>query len=160
MNRRTVLLAAAVIFACGAVTGALALRTAQDCARTTDVSKKHVSPIDARFDALKQMQSELDLTPDQTNRIDAILESSRKRMRQIWETTCQPPLREEMKQVHARIQAELNPVQKAKYDQLLKRSKSFKEHHGSRSPEPTHLPDNRGDRDNATPDIPKTQDVP
>jgi hypothetical protein len=123
VKRWTVILAAALIFTSGIITGALAFRAAQVCQGPPERRTHSLSPIEARFATLRRMQAELNLTPEQTNRIDAILQDGCKRLRQIWESTCQPEVREEMKRVHARIQAELNEEQRIRYEQLVKRTK-------------------------------------
>lgn len=124
MKRWKVILAAALIFATGVVTGAFAFWAAQE--RFAPEDRRQESFIDLRFDALKRMKAELDLSPEQTERIDAILHEGRKRMKQVWETTCQPEVRQEMKRVRDCIYAELNDAQRAKYDELLRRSKERK----------------------------------
>lgn len=124
MKRWKVILAASLIYATGVITGGLAWRAA-NLSHASDRPRNATPPpfVEARFDAIKQLRTELDLTPAQADRIDAILESGHKQMRQVWETSCQPKVREQMKKVHEMIRAELTPAQCAKYDVLLKKAK-------------------------------------
>lgn len=128
MNRWKAILAAALIFATGAVTGALLQRAAQARAQAARDAGMAPQMMDGRFDLVRKLQRDLDLTPDQSQRIEAILQDGRKRTRQVWET-CEPQMKEEMKRVRERIQAELTPGQKTRFLESLKRSK---DRHGPR----------------------------
>ncbi len=123
MKRWKVILAAVLIFVSGVVTGALGWRAVISRSPSAHARPMPPSILDAKFDALRHMQDALDLSPTQTERIDAILQSGRKRMRQVWETSCQPQIREEMHRVHEQICAELNSDQRARYEELVKRAR-------------------------------------
>jgi hypothetical protein len=77
---------------------------------------------------LQRLQRDLALSPEQSARIDVILQEGRKRTRQLWEQVS-PQMREETRLVRESIQAELTPEQRVKYDESLKRRRSW----GSRS---------------------------
>ena len=128
MKRWKVILATALIFATGVATGAFVGRVAARATRSPRAAGMPFSPVDNRFDPVWRMREELKLTPPQSARIEAILAEGRERSRKIWDTV-QPQLREEMKQVRERIQAELNDEQRAKFAELTKRSR---EKRGSR----------------------------
>jgi hypothetical protein len=113
------ILAAALIFASGFVTGALAFRA---------IVRPHAkgpppTPMDLRYEALQKMKADLQLSPVQADRIEAIIQEGRKRLHLVWETTCQPRVREEMKKIHERIHSELTPEQCSRYDDLYRRAK-------------------------------------
>ena len=120
MKRWTVILAAVLIFASGVVTGALGFRVAAERqhAREPDEPGGPPSPADKRFDALRTMQDDLGLTPEQARRIDQILQEGRERMHAVWESTCQPRIREEMDKVHQRILEELEPGQRVRFEEV------------------------------------------
>lgn len=125
MNRWKPILAAALIFASGMVTAVFAYRLSPKSWRPP--TEGSLSPwfIDSRFDVLRKMQRELNLSTDQSTRIDAIIQEGRSRTKEIWDA-CQPQFREEMKLVRERIQAELSPEQRTKFDELVKRSRERK----------------------------------
>ncbi|MBX3746341.1 MAG: hypothetical protein KF833_13630 [Verrucomicrobiae bacterium] len=138
MKHWKVLLAAALIFASGVITGSFAFRSAP----TPPPRTLPRPPTDARFDALRQMQEELNLSPLQAERIDAILKDGHQRMRQFWES-CQPQVRDEMHRVRQLIEAELDESQRLQYDALLKRSKPHRgpPHAGGDAPPYRRRPD-------------------
>ncbi len=130
MNRWKAILAAALIFTSGMVTAVCVYRLAPKSWRSPGESHLAPGPIDGKFEVLRKMQRELNLSPQQAARVDAILRDGRSRTKQIWDG-CQPQFREEMKQVRERIQAELSAEQRAKFDELLKLSR---ERRGSKGP--------------------------
>jgi Spy/CpxP family protein refolding chaperone len=123
VNRWKAILAAALIFATGVGTGVLTHRAATQAANPPARDPRTPPPgFDGRPDFLSRLKRDLSLSDEQAARIDTILQEGRKRNRQIWETI-QPKLREEMKQARERIHAELNPEQRTKYDEIMKRSR-------------------------------------
>lgn len=130
MNRWKPILAAALIFTSGMVTAVCVYRLAPKSWRSANEPHFAPGPIDGKFEVLRKMQRDLNLSPAQAARVDAILRDGRSRTKQIWDG-CQPQFREEMKQVRERIQAELSPEQRTKFDELLKLSR---ERRGSKGP--------------------------
>ncbi len=123
MNRWKAILAATIIFVTGAGTGALVYRAANRASQETAREGRSPSAaMDGRFDFLGRLKRDLDLTEEQSKRIDVILQEGRKRNRLLWDSV-QPQMREEMKLVRERIKAELNPEQQAKFDEMNKRSR-------------------------------------
>lgn len=137
MIRWKVILAAAVIFATGVVTGMVGFQAFQPKLSPPTPTEDQAPPPfrDPRSDMLQRLQRDLELSPDQSARIDVILQEGRKRTRQLWEQVS-PQMREETRLVRESIQAELTPEQRVKYDESLKRRRSW----GSR-------PDGDGPRD-------------
>lgn len=72
------------------------------------------------------MQRRLYLTPDQRQKIEAILRDSNARMKQLWDSIA-PQAREEQRRVNDLIRAELREDQRQKFEEMLKSRK------GSRS---------------------------
>lgn len=130
MIRWKVILAAAVIFASGVVTGWVGFNALQPQLSPPTTSEDQGPPPfrDPRSDMLQRLQRDLELTPEQSARIDVILQEGRKRTRQLWEQVS-PQMREETRLVRESIQAELTPEQRVQYDEILKRRRSW----GSRS---------------------------
>ena len=121
MKRWKVIATVLLIFASGAVTGALALRTATNRA-AAERDPFPPSLMDMRFGALETMQRELQLDEAQTRRIEGILQEGRRRTREVWES-CQPQFRAEFKRVRELISAELSPEQQARFEDLLKKAR-------------------------------------
>jgi hypothetical protein len=132
VKRWKILLATVLIFASGVATGALGLRAVHRGGPTSRRPEMPPSLFEARFDVLKRMQQELTLSPEQSARIEAILQEGRKRTRQIWDGV-QPQVRDEMKRVREQIQAELNPEQRTRYQEIFRKSR---DRHGPRSEGP------------------------
>ncbi len=131
MKHWQVILAAALIFATGAATGALGYRTYRNATQPGQRTREPGGPppmMDRRFDFLGRLKRDLELSEDQANRIDLILQEGSKRTRQLWDTV-QPQMHEEMKRVTERIKAELNPEQRTRFEE---QSKKFRERRGPR----------------------------
>lgn len=122
MNRWKVILAVALIFTTGVATGVFSFRALVRSSPPTRDATLPPSVFDSRFDFLAKLKNDLALDESQSRKIDAILQEGRKRMHDLWKAA-EPPLREEMKSVRERIQAELTPAQHEKFDELMKRSR-------------------------------------
>ncbi len=119
MNSWKVILATMVIFATGVVTGGLLVYH-------VDVRAPHVKRPGAtaarppaapsagvmRVEFLRRAQKELDLTPEQRERIDKIIKDSQERTRKIMEPVLQHT-RQEFIEV-------LTPEQRAKFEEMVK----------------------------------------
>lgn len=122
MKTWRVILAALVLYVTGAVTGGLVAW--QMRLPTSGVTAKPVEKPPSpwwiqRPDFLERMKRDLNLTDDQSQRIDAIIRKSRQRTDLLWEAL-REPLAEEMTQVKNGIRATLTADQQAKFDELLK----------------------------------------
>ncbi|MBL9127958.1 MAG: hypothetical protein JNL97_09945 [Verrucomicrobiales bacterium] len=129
MKHWKAILAATLIFVTGAATGALAFRAASKAEQRPREPGGPPPMMDRRFDFLGRLKKDLDLTEEQTTKIDVVLQEGSKRTRQLWETV-QPQMHEEMKRVTDRIKAELTPEQRTRFDE---QSKKFRERRGPRS---------------------------
>ncbi len=121
------ILAALVIFAAGVVTGGLTLDLKQPPSNHSgdpqpDSVRKPYLP--GRWDAQirsisKRMQEQLVLTPEQRERIAAIVGETQIRMKTLSEEVASRT-REEMRQMRERIRAELTPEQRKKFEEIFK----------------------------------------
>jgi Spy/CpxP family protein refolding chaperone len=112
-----VILAAVVIFGAGIVTGALTkhLQSSQSPAEAKHrpghaFSSDHQDQ--KRIQFLARMDQELDLSPEQRQRIEEILQESQERMASL--------PREEFRRVRQEIKAELTPEQLAYFEEHFK----------------------------------------
>jgi len=141
-----VIFATLVIFAAGFATGFLLTRdTGTQQNATTKIVEQRVSPPDPiivqeRF--LRRMKQELNLSPEQTNRLDKIFAGSRERMRILMDLI-EPEWRGELRDVREKIIAELNPEQRKKFDEMLKHPYGDMRRRGDRrTNSPPHGPTN------------------
>ncbi len=129
MNYWKVILATMVIFGTGVVTGGLLVRhtqvmrpprSAHSSAGTNQTHTAAVSyPGGLRGEFLRRAQRELNLTPEQREKIDHILKESQERTRKIMEPVT-PSLKEELARAKAEFNAVLTPEQQAQFAELLK----------------------------------------
>jgi Spy/CpxP family protein refolding chaperone len=119
-----VIVATLVIFGAGLVTGALVVNLTQRSMRPVGPPRSFASPIQGRFQGAEQrdeylhrMQVQLNLSPDQRQRIEAILRESQQRSRALWESI-EPRMREEVKKTRDRIREHLTPEQRQKFEEM------------------------------------------
>jgi Spy/CpxP family protein refolding chaperone len=126
VNTWKAIFAAIVIFGAGIVAGgALVSRLhsnwlapahpASDPASTAQVP----SPGGMRLEFLRRAQRDLDLTPEQRERIDKILKDSQERTRKLMEPIA-PEFHAESKRAREEFRAVLTPQQQERFDQLVK----------------------------------------
>ena len=131
MNSWKVILATMVIFGAGVITGGLVVhhavgpqraRQARVLGGGTNATPQTVTPAQMqRMEFLIRANLELDLTPDQRERIEKILREGQEKSRKIWEAV-QPDMRKELQLVRERIKAELSPEQRRRFEELMKKS--------------------------------------
>jgi Spy/CpxP family protein refolding chaperone len=121
-----VILATAVIFSSGWVVGAFVVKKEARAARlghslqrggstNAPLSFWHIQ----QREFIRRMDKELNLTPQQRERIAEALKESQERTKQIREKIA-PEMREELKRVRDEIRAELTPEQQEKFEQAMK----------------------------------------
>lgn len=115
-----VILATVVIFAAGALAGGILVKT---FGPKPDIAKPPVPGILSQQRFQSRLKEKLELTPEQTNRIDRIFAESNERIRILW-GLIGPELQKELKEVRDNIRAELSPEQREKFEQLLKSHRS------------------------------------
>jgi Spy/CpxP family protein refolding chaperone len=144
VNYWKVILATLVIFGAGVITGALLVNSANNAATTTATPQGPIVPIHVvppgnavtstnaptegsnppnwnrmKKDFLSRYGKQLDLTAEQYQKIETILGDSQKRTKDISDKIA-PDLRDEVHKTRVLIQAELNPEQKKKFEELLR----------------------------------------
>ena len=119
MNTWKPILAALVIFAAGVVTGGLTVNLRKQPARPkgTVVAKKPVAMLRELRELSRRMQAELDLTPEQRERIEAIIHDSQERVKTLRDEIGQKEFRE----MRQKIRSELTPEQRKKFAELMQR---------------------------------------
>ena len=75
----------------------------------------------ARFDFLRRMERELDLTPEQREPAEKVLKEGQERMRKL-NDTIEPRRRQELRRTMDEFRHVLTPEQLARFDQLLKQA--------------------------------------
>ena len=122
-----VILAALLIFSTGLVTGSLVTARVRPAARPP----VGLPGLTQRIEMMRRMERQLDLSAEQRERIEAIFHDSHQRMKQLWEPLA-PQVAEETRHVRDRIEAELTPAQKEKFEQLLKQRPRLPKLEGAR----------------------------
>lgn len=122
-----VILVTAVIFASGVVTGGLVARKTLAPAQPQEFQSSTNRPGQAfrpdrrmRRDFVERVAEELELTPEQSAQIEAILRESQERTRKLWEAVS-PQMRAEFKATQEKIRAVLTPAQQQQFEELMKR---------------------------------------
>ena len=126
-----------LIFGAGVVTGGLVVRTrvVQQEATPQPVPNIAAAPTPpphatnlapGRQLFLQRVRRELDLTPEQSAKIDEIMAESHKRIAKIYEPVT-PQAREESRRVRQEIMAQLTPEQRRKFNQSVKRQRDLTE---------------------------------
>jgi Spy/CpxP family protein refolding chaperone len=123
-----------VIFGTGVLTGALIVRYTAGFYNSrpqhpgfANRSAEFASPGGMRLEFLRRTQRDLDLTPEQRERIDKVLKQSQERTRKIMEPVS-PLLRQEVQRTKAEFRDVLTPEQQERFDELIKLQQRFKEH--------------------------------
>ena len=119
MKAWRIILATLVIFAAGAMTGALFTRSAQRPQTAIPQRDPLLYPHHVQEWFLGKMKKELDLTPEQQASVGKIFADSRGRIKVMFEIIS-PELKAELRVVHDKVSAELNPEQRAKFEEMLK----------------------------------------
>lgn len=135
MNTWKVILATLVIFVAGVVTGGLLVRRSQHTGVAHrqrfagEVRTSVNSPSSAggmRLEFLRRAQRDLDLSPEQRERIDKLLKEAQERTHKIMEPV-NPELRRELQRTRDEFRSVLNLAQQAHFDELVKRQQRPRE---------------------------------
>jgi len=107
--------ATAVIFAAGFLTGGLVSKTLRP------PSREFVPLPSPMYQGriLERMKNELDLTPEQKERVGKIFAENHERMKILWDLI-DPEVQSELREVREKIRVELTTGQREKFEQLLK----------------------------------------
>ncbi len=131
MNTWKVILATLVIFIAGLVTGAVLVRQTPALRRAVRPSAPRTgtalgSPGVMRLELLRRLQRELELTPEQKERIDKILKEGQEDSRRIMEPVM-PELKARFQRTKEQFREVLTPEQRLKFDELIKRPQHSRE---------------------------------
>jgi len=135
-----------VIFGMGVVTGGLLVRHVQPGRdrrpqRSGNPVRMAPSPGMLRFEFLRRMQRELDLSAEQREPIDRILKEGQDRMKKLMETV-EPRRREELKRTIDEFRGVLTPEQQKRFDELLLQQQQRAREQRKAGPSRQHSPQN------------------
>jgi hypothetical protein len=146
VNSWKIILATAVIFGCGVVTGGLLVNYVEHAypeIRRPFAGPRHDRPgtqelqlprpqiLNRQF--VEQLDTAMQLTPEQREKIGKIIADGQERNRDLWKLVS-PQFRGVMQDVHQRIRAVLTPEQKKQFEELMKQFSP------RRLPAPTNVP--------------------
>jgi Spy/CpxP family protein refolding chaperone len=119
------ILAVLVIFAAGVVTGGLTVTLRQPQQKGSKTSPARIKqpvtmPREGQLRELsRRMQSELELTPEQWERIETIIRESQERMKKLRDEVGRK-ITEEFREMRQKIRGELTPEQRKKFVEIMK----------------------------------------
>jgi len=129
-----VILATVVIFAAGMFAGVVAGRKTQP--PPPPAAKEPIPPISSQQRFYGRLKKELQLTPEQTNRIDKIFAEGYEQVKLIWDLL-NPELQKHRQEVYDKVRVALTPEQREKFEKLIKERPSMrKPDDGQRSRSP------------------------
>ena len=134
MNTWKAILAALVIFGAGLVTGAAWVKLSANSTTVTvaagprkpatngaangqrkPLSSEHLKKVDL----MMRVQKDLNLTPEQRERIEGIISDGQERIRDLWHQVA-PEIQDELNDVKSKLCKELTPEQNQRFDELMK----------------------------------------
>jgi Spy/CpxP family protein refolding chaperone len=83
-----------------------------------------------RFDFLRRVQHELDLTPEQKEQVEVIVQEGQEQMRATWEEFS-PRMQAHLKETRERIAEVLSPEQQQRFEELMKQRRPPKPPEGA-----------------------------
>ena len=119
MNPWKFILATVLIYGTGVVTGALLTTLVERPHRAARSAQQLNYSQFQRAEFLGRLQKQLDLTPEQHDRIAHLLRDSNQRTKPYWDPVA-AKMKEEVRTVTESIRAELTPEQSAKFDVEIK----------------------------------------
>jgi hypothetical protein len=128
VNSWKVILATMVIFGAGVITGGLLVRHTGGGKpgrsfrpSSTNAAAQNFNQAQMqRMEFLIRANRELELTPEQRERIERILREGQEKTRKLWEGVA-PEMRKELQLVRERIKVELTSEQRKRFEELLRR---------------------------------------
>jgi hypothetical protein len=155
VNTWKVILATMVIFGAGVVTGGLLVRHSERVgfARPARASTQlrqvgQLPPGVLRLEFLRRAHRDLDLTPEQREKVDRLIKESQEYTREIMEPVA-PLLQQELMRTRGLFVDILTPVQRVRFEAMMKEQQQHKNEarksgppreHGPASPVSTNLP--------------------
>ncbi len=130
MKEWKVILATLVIFAAGVLTGGLLVNHSvkpRSKPANSGIKQPARGPAyESRFQYIRMMERQLELSPEQRDKIDHLIDASQLRTKGILDSV-QPKVNDELKRVKEQIREQLNPDQRKKFDELNKQRTPKKE---------------------------------
>jgi Spy/CpxP family protein refolding chaperone len=131
VNTWKVILATIVIFGAGVVTGGLLVH--HEVMRLPPPRNPHPQPRPVgqaplgamRLEFLRRAQRELDLTPEQRERVDKIIKDSQERTHKLVE----PIMRDQIQRARQEFLDVLTPEQRGRFDEFIKEQQRQREQH-------------------------------
>ena len=133
MNAWKVILSTLVIFIAGVITGGLlvtnAFRVKESRPKQINVGNNNVANpwLTRNKELLRRMDRELELTPEQHERIERIIDASQERTKFLWKPIM-PQMSKEMQLAHSQIRDELTADQKKKFDGFVRQHPAQERH--------------------------------
>jgi hypothetical protein len=90
-----------------------------------------------RFEALRRLEDQIQLAPEQRDRIRSLIRDSEQRIRSDWEPVV-PRIQAEIRELRRKISAELTPEQRERFEALFERRESNQTPRESKSPRRTN----------------------
>lgn len=161
MNSWKVILATLVIFGGGVITGALVVKKTTPPPVIPPAPAQPAPGVEAQRRLQDRMKREMQLTPEQTEKLEKIFTESRERIKIIW-NLLGPELQTEHRKVLEEIRAELNDQQRTKLEELLKQTRrgSSGSSGGGRHKPGEHRPGGPPSGTNARPSAPSEPPTP
>lgn len=125
MNPWKFILATVLIYGTGVVTGALVTTLVERPHKAAKPPQQLTYNQIQRAEFLVRIHKQLDLTPEQHERIGHILRESNQRTKPYWDPVA-AKMKDEIRVVTEKIRAELKPEQLAKFDAEIKASRAPK----------------------------------
>ena len=131
MNTWKPILAALVIFAAGVVTGGLTIKLRQPRLAhpaSAQIKRQAALPREGQLRELsRRMQNQLDLTPDQRERIESIIRNSQEKMKSLRDQVGQR-ITEESREMRQRIRDVLTVEQRHSFAEIMKQHDERSKH--------------------------------
>ncbi len=125
MNPWKFILATVLIYGTGVVTGALLTTLVERPHKAAKSPQQLTYSQIQRGEFLVRLQKQLDLTPEQHDRIGHILRDSNQRTKPYWDPVA-AKMKEEIRLVTEKIRGELTPEQSTKFDAEIKATRAPK----------------------------------
>ena len=139
MSTWKVVLAALVLFCTGFFAGVLFPRSSGGAGSVTKVTPPPLMPDGRRYEAIRRMTHDLNLSEDQLRRVEGRIRESQERTRVIWELVG-PEVQEEFRRLRSEVAAELGPEQRRKFDANLRKTRRTERPHAEPADAPPEHP--------------------
>lgn len=121
MKGLKLILAALLLFSTGVVAGVAGSRLRDKASARNALQKRGDLPpqLWQRMEFLRRIQKDLDLSPEQRQRIEGYVRESQENARRLWEPVA-PQARAEMETLRLRIRGELTEPQRERFDNAVR----------------------------------------